>query len=100
VSLIAFTPSASITVAPGTTQGSATIVGTGHYLRICNAGAGNAYIAFYEAGQAPPTITAGPSMLVPAGAIEIFSVASDTTRVAYLGDATGTSLNITRGEGQ
>jgi hypothetical protein len=47
-----------------------------------------------------PTIVAAQAMLIPAGAIEIFSVASDTTRVAFLGDATGTSLNLTRGEGQ
>jgi hypothetical protein len=100
MSLTAFTPSAAVTVAPGVTQGTAIIGGTGHYLRICNAGAGNAYIAFFEASQTPPTLVAGPSLLIPAGAIEIFSVASDTTRVAFLGDATGTSLNLCRGEGQ
>jgi len=100
MSLLAFTPSAAVMVAPSTTQGTATIGGTGHYLRICNAGSGNAYIAFYEVGQSVPTIVAAQAMPIPAGAIEIFSVASDTTRVAFLGDATGTSLNLTRGEGQ
>jgi hypothetical protein len=99
MSTLPFSPSASITVAPGTTQGNATIGGTGRYLRICNAGQGNAYIGFYEATQAPPVLAPGPSLLIPAGTIEIYSVASDTTRVAYLGDATGTTLNITRGEG-
>jgi hypothetical protein len=36
---------------------------------------------------------------MPPGAIEVFSVASDTTRVAALGDATGTQFNVVRGEG-
>lgn len=100
MSLLAFTPSASMTVAPGTAQGQAIIFGRGHYLRLCNGGSGNAYVMFYEADQSVPVVTAGQAMMIPSGAIEIFSVASDTTRVAYLGDATGTTLNLTRGEGQ
>lgn len=100
MSLIAFTPSAAVTVAPNLAQANATIGGTGHYLRICNAGAGNCWIGFYEVTQTPPTLTTTASLLVPAGAIEIFSVASDTTRVAYLGDSAGTTLNLCRGEGQ
>lgn len=94
-----FTPSASVTQVLTTAQSNVTVVGTGRLLRIVNAAAGAAYVQFYEASQAPPTVAAATGMLVPAGAIEIFSVASDTTRIACLGDATGTSLNITRGEG-
>ena len=101
MSLLAFTPSASVTVAPSLTQGSAACGGTGHYLRLCNAGSGAAYVRFYEHDQTPPpVITQGQSMLIPSGAIEVFSVASDQTLVAYLGDSTGTTLNVTRGEGQ
>ena len=99
MALISFTPSASITIALTTTQNNAAVGGTGHYLRLCNGGSGNAFVTFYE-GSTPPTIAAASSMLIPSGAIEIFAVASDTTRVAALGDATGTSLNVTRGEGQ
>lgn len=100
MSLLSFSPNTSVTVAPSTTQGTATIGGSGHYLRLCNAGTGNAFIAFYEPGAPIPTVAAISSLVLPAGAIEIFSVASDVTRVAFLGDPTGTTLNITRGEGQ
>lgn len=100
MSLISFTPSASVTVAPGTVPGVAVIPGTGHYLRFCNGGTGNAYVLFFEPSQATPPVNAAVAMLIPSGAIEIFSVASDHTQVAFLGDATGTTLNVTRGTGQ
>lgn len=96
---IPFTPSASVTAPLSTGQVTQAVPGTGHLLRFVNNGAGAAYVAFYEVGQTPPTVSPTTSMLIPAGAIEVFSVASDTTQVALLGDATGTTLNITRGEG-
>ena len=100
MALISFTPSASTTIALTTTQNNAQVNGTGHYLRLCNGGSGNAFVTFYQPPGPPPTISAATSLLIPSGAIEIFAVASDQTAVAALGDATGTSLNITRGEGQ
>lgn len=100
MSLISFTPSTSVTVAPSQTQANTAVGGTGRYLRLCNGGQGNAYVRFYEAGTTAPVMTQATSMLLPSGVVEIFSVASDTTMVAYLGDATGTTLNVTRGDGQ
>lgn len=94
-----FSPTASVTATLTTTQGVITVGGYGRYMRLVNAAAGNAYVGFYEPGQAAPTLSATASMLIPAGAIEMFSVASDATLVAVLGDATGTSLNATRGVG-
>lgn len=98
-STVPFTPSASVTLGLTTSQSNVTVLGTGRLLRFVNGAAGAAYVMFYEASQAPPTVATATAMLIPAGAIEIFSMASDTTRVACLGDATGTTLNITRGEG-
>lgn len=98
--LISFSPSASTTIALTTTQNNATVGGTGHYLRLCNGGSGNAFVRFYEPAAGPPAVAANAALLIPSGAIEIFAVASDQTAVAALGDSTGTSLNITRGEGQ
>ena len=89
----------AITTTLSGAQVNITIGGTGHYLRLCNAGGGYAYIWFYEASASPPTVTIANSVVMPPGAIEVFSVASDTTRVAALGDATGTTLNAVRGEG-
>jgi len=100
MSLLAFTPHLAVSVGLTTSQQNITVAGNGHYIRCVNGATGNAYLLFYEASQAPPTITGANSVLLPPGAIEIFSVASDTTRVAALGDATGTTLNLVRGEGQ
>ena len=100
MALVAFTPSASITLTVTTAQGNASPGGNGHYFRLCNGGAGAVYLAFYEPGGTVPTIAAATAYLLPAGAIEIVSVATDVTRIAYAGDATGTTLNVTRGEGQ
>jgi hypothetical protein len=100
MSLLAFSPSFTITLGLTTAQNNITVSGNGHYIRCVNGGTGNAYLQFYEASQAPPTLTALGALLLPPGAIEIFSVASDTTRVAALGDATGTTLSLTRGDGQ
>jgi hypothetical protein len=100
LSLLSFSPNTSLTVSPSTTQAQAIVGGNGHYLRLCNGGTGAAYVLFYESTASVPTVVTTTAMLIPAGAIEIFSVASDTTRVAYLGDASGTTLNISRGEGQ
>lgn len=97
--MLPFSPSASVTVTLTTTQATQTVGGFGRLIRFVNAGAGNAYVGFFEVGQTAPTLTATTSLLIPAGAIEVFSVASDTTQLAVLGDATGTSLNITRGVG-
>jgi hypothetical protein len=98
--LLAFSPNTTASVGLTTTQSNVTLGGNGHYIRCVNGGTGNAYLQFYEAAQAPPTVAALTSMLLPPGAIEVFSVPSDTTRVAALGDATGTTLSLTRGEGQ
>lgn len=101
MSLLAFSPSTSVTVGPGMAMGTIAINGRGHYLRLVNGGQGNAYVRFYELADGPPSgMVQANSVLIPSGAVEIFSVASDTTMVAFLGDATGTTLNITRGEGQ
>lgn len=97
--MLPFSPSASVTTTLTTTQATVTIGGWGRLLRFVNAGAGNSYVGFFEVGQTAPTLSATTSMLIPSGAIEIFSVASDTTQVAVLGDSTGTSLNCTRGVG-
>lgn len=99
MSLIAFTPNTSIQAAVTATKSSITIAGTGHYLRLVNNGPGAAWLRFFEVGS-PVTVTAATGLLLPAGAIEIFSVASDTTQIAALGDANGATLNVTRGEGQ
>lgn len=99
MTLPSFTPSTSVTVAVTTAQGQATINGTGHYLRFCNGGTGHAFVVFFEPTEGVPVVNPGAAMMIPSGAIEIFSVASDQTRVAFTGDQTGTSLNITRGEG-
>jgi hypothetical protein len=98
-STVPFTPSATATAALTTSQNNVTVGGTGRIMRFVNAGAGLAYVGFYEATGTPPTLAAATSVLIPPGAIEIFAVPSDTTRVATLGDTNGTSLNITRGEG-
>jgi hypothetical protein len=100
MSLLAFSPSFTVSQALTTTQSNVTVAGNGHYLRLVNAATGNAYVQFYEASAAPPTVTSTNGMLILPGAIEIFSVASDTTRVAAIGDSAGTTLSITRGEGQ
>lgn len=96
MSLLAFTPNTSLSVQAGT--GVANVGGRGHYLRLCNAGPGNISVLFFELGTTPPAVDPLRSMLILGGAIEVFSVASDTTQVAYRGD--GAVLNITRGEGQ
>jgi len=98
--MLAFSPNFTTTQGLTTTQANITIGGNGHYLRLVNAATGNAYVQFYEATASPPTVTSTNSMLILPGAIEVFSVASDTTKVAALGDAAGTTLSITRGEGQ
>ena len=100
MSNLSFSPNTSVTVAVGGTSGIVTVAGTGHYLRFVNGGVGNAFVAFYEASDPPPVIVQTTAMMIPSGAIEIFSVASDTTRVVVIGDSTGTTLNVTRGEGQ
>ena len=100
MALIAFTPHTSSSWGLTTTQQNLGVGGMGHYMRCCNGGSGNAYLRFYEPGTTPPTVTATTSLLLPPGAIEIYSVGSDGTLVAALGDATGTTLNLTRGEGQ
>ena len=100
MSLLAFSPSLTVQQVLSTTQVNITVGGFGHYLRFVNMATGNAFVLFYEASVTPPTVTSTNGMVLMPGAIEIFSVASDTTRVAALGDATGTTLSITRGEGQ
>lgn len=100
MALLAFSPNTTVAQALTTAQTNIVVGGTGHYLRLVNAATGNAYVQFYEAAASPPTVTSTNGMLLPPGAIEVFSVASDTTRVAGIGDATGTTLSITRGEGQ
>lgn len=95
----AFTPSGSVTLTLTAAQGTTAVSGVGHILRIANAGAGNAYVAFYESGTTQPTLGLTTSMLLPSGVVEMFSVGSSTVQVAYMGDATGTTLNITRGSG-
>lgn len=95
----AFSPSASITTTASSTQAPVIVGGYGHYIRIVNAGGGMIYVGFYEPSQSPPTLATGTAMLILPGAIEVFSVASDTTRVALLGDASGATVNLTRGEG-
>lgn len=99
MSLLAFTPSTSLTVAVTGTQQTVAVLGSGHYLRFVNTGGGNVYVLFFEPGQTTPTVSTGTSMLIPAGAIEVFSCATDRTQVAVLGDASIT-LNVTRGDGQ
>lgn len=99
MSFVSFTPSTSLTVAVTTTPQTVAVMGNGHHLRIVNGGTGNAFILFWEPGGAPPVISATQAMLVPSGAIEIFSCATDRTQLQVLGDATGTTLNVTRGEG-
>lgn len=94
-----FTPTASTTATLTTTQGTVNVMGRGRNIRLVNNGSGNAYIGFYESGTTAPTLTPTTAMLVSPGAVEIFACASDTTQIAVLGDATGTSLNVTRGEG-
>jgi len=98
MSLLAFTPSAAITIGVTTAQGVAIVQGNGHYLRFANAGAGNVYVLFFEPADPVPTVTIN-AMMIPGGAIEVFSVATDRTQVAYMGDA-ATTLNVCRGEGQ
>lgn len=99
MSLTAFTPNTSVTTTVTTAQSNISVLGNGHYLRLVNNGPGNAWVRFYEPPSTPPTVAAATSMLVPAGAIEIFSVASDVTRAAVICDTTTAVLNITRGEG-
>lgn len=99
MSLIAFTPSTSLTVTASVTQQTVAVLGSGHYLRFVNVGGGNIYVLFFEPGQSAPTVASASAMLIPAGAIEVFSCATDRTQVAVLGDAS-IILNITRGEGQ
>lgn len=99
-STVPFTPHVSVTTAASSTQANITVLGSGHYIRIVNAGGGIIYVGFYEPSQSPPTLASSTAMLIPAGAIEVFSVPSDTTRIALLGDASGATVNITRGEGQ
>lgn len=99
MSLIAFTPSTSLTVTAGVTQQTVAVLGIGHYLRFVNTGGGNLYVVFFEPGQATPTVSTASAMLIPAGAIEVFACATDRTQVAVLGDAS-VITNITRGEGQ
>ena len=96
---IPFTPSASVTVQGADVQVEVAVPGRGHYMRFANNGPGSAWVLFFEVFELPPVVQVGTSMLLPAGAIEIFSVASDTTMVALLGDATGCQLNVSRGEG-
>ena len=101
MSLLAFSPNTTIALALTAVQSNVTTLGgVGHYIRVCNGGAGVAWIRFYETGGSPPTMAAATAMMVPPGLVEIFSVASDTTCVACLGDGTGTTLNLTRGDGQ
>ena len=97
----AFTPNTSISYGLTTTAATYSVGGTGHYIRCCNGGSGNAYLIFFDtaAGQGVPAITATNSLLLPPGAIEIFSVPSDSTTIRAVGDSTGTTLNLTRGEG-
>lgn len=101
MSLLSFTPGlttsgpitagAPITLAPG---------GFGTYLRVANLGPGVAYVAFFTPPAAPPTVLAPTAVAIPPGAVEIFSVASDATAVAALGDGSGGTLSVTRGVGQ
>lgn len=100
MSLVAFTPNTSVTVSVTTSQSTVSVLGSGHYLRFVNNGGGNVYALFYEPGGTVPTAAVATAMLIPAGAIEIFSVASDVTRVAVLSDVGTVTLNVTRGEGQ
>lgn len=101
MSLVSFSPSTSVTVAVSTTPLEVTVLGRGHYLRLVNGGTGQCYVVFFEPSAGlPPAINPTTAMLVPSGAIEIFSCASDFTRLMTMGDATGTTLNVTRGEGQ
>lgn len=100
MSLVSFTPSAAITAPITATQSLVTVGGFGTYLRIANIGAGNAYVAFFDPPASAPTVTAIANMCMPPGAVEVFSVPTDVTQVAVIGDATGTSLNVTRGNGQ
>lgn len=99
MSLLAFTPSTSLTVTASTTQQTVAVLGSGHRLRFVNTGGGNVYVVFFEPGTAPPTVSTATAMLIPAGAIETFSCATDRTQIAVLGDAS-VLLNITRGDGQ
>lgn len=94
-----FTPSASTTSAASTSPVPVSVGGSGHFMRIVNAGPGNIFVLFYEPGTTPPAMNYANSMLILAGAIEIFSVASDTTILYLLGDPTGATANVTRGEG-
>ena len=96
---VAFTPNTAISYGLTTTLGTYTVGGSGHFIRCANGGSGNAYIIFFEVGTTPPAITATNSLMLPPGAIEIFSVTSDTTQIREVGDATGTTLNLVRGEG-
>ena len=102
MSLLAFSPSVAIEVAcPTGVQTNITVPGTGRRIRMVNAGAAPVHVWFYEAAVTPPVLTVPTSMILLPGAIEVFSVASDTTRVAVLNDGTaGASISVTRGEGQ
>lgn len=102
MSLLAFTPNAAVeTVCPSGVQTNIVVLGVGRRLRIVNAGAAPVHVLFYEASATPPTVTVPLGMILLPGAIEIFSVASDTTRVAVLNDGTAAAaLNVCRGEGQ
>lgn len=99
MSLIAFTPNTSVQAAITATQSTITVLGNGHYLRVVNNGPGASWLQFFEVGSSA-TVTSANGMMLPAGAIEIFAVASDTTQIAVIGDSSGTTLNVTRGEGQ
>lgn len=101
--LVAFSPNTTVGQALTTSQRlNVTVGGNGRRMRIANSGPGAVYVQFYEASASPPTMTAINSMIILAGAIELFTVASDTTVVALLadGNAGGATANLTRGEGE
>lgn len=102
MSLLAFTPNTALELLVGAgLQSNVALPGTGRRIRIANGGGAQVHVWFYEAGTTPPTLLVASSMMIPAGAIEVFSVASDTTRIAILNDGTAASaINLCRGEGQ